>query len=139
MSKALQEVYEKHRNDPASKGKDLLRDLTNTYYNTSEFSAQEACYNILGIRMCESSTGTVLIPTSVPEERVHILKSNEDLAKLSPDSTDLFAHGVVEHYIDRPDDLESLNLAQFASYYQYYRKNPANRGRSRQCRGRCKC
>ncbi|KAI8367143.1 hypothetical protein EDC96DRAFT_507043 [Choanephora cucurbitarum] len=43
VSKALGEIYQKHRNNPSSKALSMLGSLVNTYYNTSEISAQEAC------------------------------------------------------------------------------------------------
>ncbi|KAG2193629.1 hypothetical protein INT47_007461 [Mucor saturninus] len=131
MSKAMEGVYAKHKDDPKCKAFDLLKSLLTTYYNASKISAQEAAYNIIGIRIFESSTVTIFVPTSRPENRTHILKSQVDLLKLSPDSTDCFIPGVIEHYVNCPDSLENITLAQFASYYEVSKKHPSKNKKSR--------
>ncbi|KAG2191489.1 hypothetical protein INT47_013266 [Mucor saturninus] len=124
MSKAMEEIYVNHKNNPDTNSTDMLRSLAAQYYNSSEISAQEAAYNLLGIRMVESSTVTIFVPTSRPTNRTHILKSQEELAKLNPDSTNCFVPGLTDHYTNRPDCLEDINLAQFAAYYEISRKSP---------------
>ncbi|CEP17045.1 hypothetical protein [Parasitella parasitica] len=124
MSEALNEVYTKCREDNNSTAFDMLKSLSSVYYNASEISAQEAVYNLLGLRMVASSTTTVFIPTSKPEERMHILKNQFELLRLPSDSLDIFMPGMVEHYMNRPDSLEAINLAQFAAYYAYSKSQP---------------
>ncbi|KAG2192949.1 hypothetical protein INT47_004688 [Mucor saturninus] len=124
MSKAMEEIYVNHKNNSDTNSTDMLRSLAAQYYNSSEISAQEAAYNLLGIRMVESSTVTIFVPTSRPTNRTHILKSQEELAKLNPDSTNCFVPGLIDHYTNRSDCLEDINLAQFAAYYEISRKSP---------------
>lgn len=124
LSKAMEEIYVKHKKWPFFHSFDMLKSLASAYYNSSEISAQEATYNFLGIRMVESSSTTIFVPTSRPEKRTHILKWQNELDKLSRDSTDCFVPGLIDHYTNRPALLDNINLAQFASYFEISLKNP---------------
>ncbi|GFR14628.1 hypothetical protein TNCT_563981, partial [Trichonephila clavata] len=44
-----------------------------------------------------------------------MLKSPQELAIISPDSTDVLKKGVIEYYLLRPDELEDLYLADFVA------------------------
>lgn len=101
--------------------------MATSYYNASEISAQEACYNLLRIRMSEASTGCIHIPTSKPELRMHMLRPSTELETMDPDSTDCSIQpGLIDHYTNRPDIFESLNLAQFAAYFEFSRSRPTD-------------
>ncbi|KAK3908586.1 ATP-dependent DNA helicase RRM3 [Frankliniella fusca] len=84
----------------------------------SEVSAQEASLHILGLSMAEASVADIYINTSPPEERVRLQKAAAELRRIfeeDPGSTDIFAAGLLEHYVQRPDDLEQCCLAEFAA------------------------
>jgi hypothetical protein len=51
MSKAMEDIYMKHKDDPNSSSFNMLKSLAATCYNASEISAQEVVYILLGIRM----------------------------------------------------------------------------------------
>ena len=75
--------------------------------------------------MSEASTVCVFIPTSTPDKRLHILRTDDDLLAMQGNSTDCIQPGLIEHYSNRPDQFEGLNLAQFAAYFDISRKRPA--------------
>lgn len=52
-----------------------------------------------------------------------MLKSKSELAQLEANSTDIFRKGLPEHYMQRPDSLENLCLAEFAAYYTFATKD----------------
>ncbi|KAG2194771.1 hypothetical protein INT47_012073 [Mucor saturninus] len=104
--------------------KNVLRSLTSKYYNLCEVSSQEASYNLLQLRMSETSRATVFIPTGKEETRCRMLKSKADLEKLNPESEDIFLAGLLEHYQNRPESLMDYNLAQFAAYFTFSKKKP---------------
>lgn len=115
LGKMLDEVFRQQREGNKSVI-EMLRQLSNTYYNNSEVSAQDAAYNLLRIAMSEASTTDVYIPTSPLDQRSRMLKSVDELVALGDlDSTDCFVHGIIEHYIKRPSSMEEINLAQFAA------------------------
>jgi len=55
------------------------------------------------------------------------MKSNQQLKKLDPESTDVSALGLLDHYAHRPKELEDLTLADFASKYTFSTKRPSGR------------
>ncbi|KAI5726058.1 hypothetical protein M8J77_023325 [Diaphorina citri] len=96
-----------------------------SYSNKSEVSAQEACMHILGLSMAEASVAEVYINTSPPDVRVRLQKPAAQLARLleeNPDSSDVFASGLLEHYEQRPNCLEGCCLADFAALYTFHAK-----------------
>ncbi|XP_061391279.1 uncharacterized protein LOC133326674 [Musca vetustissima] len=110
--------------------KQKLQHIAHKFISGTEISAQEATYCCLGMRLSESSNAEVYINTGRPEERVFILRPREQLLNLPPDSSDIYAVGILEHYIQRPDELEDLCLADFAANYKYSRtrRNNASTG-----------
>uniref|UniRef100_A0A8D8WGM7 ATP-dependent DNA helicase n=2 Tax=Cacopsylla melanoneura TaxID=428564 RepID=A0A8D8WGM7_9HEMI len=102
-----------------------MRSISNVFINKSEVSAQEACIHILGLSMAEASVAEVYINTSPPDVRVRLQKPAAQLERLleeNPDSSDVFASGLVEHYEQRPNCLEGCCLADFAALYTFHVK-----------------
>ena len=85
-------------------------------------SAQEAIYHILSIPLSASSRSTVFINTNRPENRISMVKSDEILRKLEPDSKDIFVEGLVDMYVNRPEEMKNICLADFASLYTITKK-----------------
>ncbi|KAK3926617.1 Tryptophan synthase beta chain [Frankliniella fusca] len=107
------------------RSQEQLRAISNVFINKSEVSAQEASMHIQGLSMAEASVSDVYINTSPPEERVRLQRSAAELQRLleeDPDSTDIFAAGILEHYVQRPDVLEQCCLAEFAALYTFHTK-----------------
>jgi len=89
-----------------------------------EVSAQEAVYGLLGVPLTKCSRDCVFISTGRPEERIVFMKSCQELKNLDPESTDVAASGLLDHYAHRPKELEDLTLADFASKYTFSTKRP---------------
>jgi hypothetical protein len=106
--------------------KERLRVIANKFLNSNEISAQEAVYHILSIPLSISSRSTVFINTNRPENRISMLKSDEILQKLEPDSKDIFVEGLIDMYINRPDEMKNVCLADFASLYNVSKKKTDN-------------
>lgn len=69
LSKTLENIRKQlHKGDGTLCEK--LYHLSNTFLNTSEFSAQECVYYILGFPICECSRQVTFINTSLPENRI---------------------------------------------------------------------
>jgi len=101
-----------------------MRKVSNAFLNGVEVSAQEAAYGILAMPLTKSSRDCVFISTGPPEERIVFMKTIQELQNLDPDSTDIAAKGLLDHYSHRQVELESITLAQFASEYTYSKKRP---------------
>ena len=125
MSKLLREAL-----NELKKGNNTVKErprvIANKFLNSSEISAQEAVYHILSIPLSISSRSTVFINTNRPENRISMLKSDEILEKLEPDSKDIFVEGLIDMYINRPDEMKNVCLADFASLYNVSKKQTNN-------------
>ncbi|XP_058983672.1 uncharacterized protein LOC131804637 [Musca domestica] len=118
VSRLLQETMNEIREGNYSV-KQKLQHIGNKFISASEVSAQEAAYNILGMHLSQCSSSDVYVNTLLPEKRVRILKPRQELQNLSPDSTDIYVSNLLEHYIQRPDNLGDVCLAYFAAHYTY--------------------
>jgi len=85
-------------------------------------SAQEAAYHCLSLPLSKSSRGSVYISTCPIDERVRMLKSNQQLGSLDKDSRDVFLPNIFEKYSKRPKKFEGICLADFAAFH-YFIKN----------------
>lgn len=90
---------------------EATRHIGNKFLNFVEVSAQEASYLILQMPLTQSSREVVFINTSPPEERVFLLKRDEELNNLPKHSTDIKADGLIQRYARRPKQLEHWCLA----------------------------
>ena len=88
--------------------KERLRVIANKFLNSSEISAQEAVYHISSIPLSISSRSTVFINTNRPENRISMLKSDEILEKLKPDSKDVFVEGLIDVHTNRHDEMRNV-------------------------------
>lgn len=94
MRNVLKEIREGNENSQQS-----LRKIRNTFHNNSELSIKEACYNLLQLPLSKSSEECIFIPTFPPDERVHLIKSQDQLQDLDTSFTDIYEHGLLEHNI----------------------------------------
>ena len=86
-----------------------------------QLSVQEAVYNVLPelwLRKC--SPGISFINTSLPNNRIRMIKSQKELELLPDNSTEIFKKSIVDRYMYRPTcgkfaSLKTVCLAQFAS------------------------
>jgi hypothetical protein len=99
--------------------KEKLKRFANILLNGTEISAQEAAQFILGIPNTMCSRQDIFISTAEPKDRIGILKPKEQLDELDDDCQDVCAKGLIDHYAKRPEELEAVCLAEFASMYEY--------------------
>ncbi|XP_075158165.1 uncharacterized protein LOC142231442 [Haematobia irritans] len=107
--------------------KQKLQHIGHKFISGTEISAQEAAYCCLGMRLSECSNAEIYINTGRPEERVFILKPRDQLERLDPDSTNIYAPGLLNHYMQRHEDLENKCLADFAAEYHFSKNKPNRR------------
>jgi hypothetical protein len=99
-----------------------MKKLANVFLNGVEVSAQEATYGVLGIPLTNSSRDCTFIATGPPEERIIFVKTDYELRNMDGESTEIAAKGPLDHYSQRPDEIEDLCLADFAAWYTFSRK-----------------
>ena len=103
--------------------KEKMQLLGNKFLNASEFSAQEAVFYTLPLPLSKLSRQCVFINTSAPEKRILVVKSKKELECLPPESEDIYQKTVINHYAQRPSNLENVCLAHFTAWYNYSKNN----------------
>lgn len=91
-----------------------------TFLSSRQVSSQEITYRILGLPLFKSNFDTVFLPVSFPEKRVRFLKPKYILDSMDDTDTDIFQNSIFEKYTNRPDNLENLNLSEFATSYRWF-------------------
>ena len=116
----------KEANDNNLNIKESLRKVGTAFLSCREVSAQECVYRCMPkLWLRKTFPCTVFVNTSLPEERCRVAKSQKEIEALDDDSTDIFMSNIIERYSDRPNIVDQLCLAEFASYYyKDYRKDP---------------
>ena len=95
--------------------KKQVRHIGNVFSNCVEVSAQEAVYLDLQIPLTKCTRDIVFINTSVPEERIFLLKPKAALDELPAESTDVESDNVIQRYSKRPKQLSKYCLADYVS------------------------
>ena len=95
--------------------KKQVRHIGNVFSNCVEVSAQEAVYLDLQIPLTKCTRDIVFINTSIPEERIFLLKPKAVLDELPAESTDVESENVIQRYSKRPRQLGKLCLADYVS------------------------
>ena len=63
--------------------KQQVRDTGNKFLNCVEISAQEAVYIVLQLTMKKSSRQVIFLNTTLPDERVQLLKPINDIQEMA--------------------------------------------------------
>ncbi len=95
--------------------KQQIRHIGYKLLSTIETSAPEACYYIMQIPFTRCSVEVVFIPTSPPEDRTYILKSEAELSQLPEESRDVLKSNIIASYAKRPKGLQYWCLADYVS------------------------
>ena len=112
LRKAVQEAKEGNTNI-----KQQVRDVGNKFLNSVEISAQEAVYVVLQLPMRKASRCVIFINTSPPAERVELLKPLSEIDNLSDDCEEIQSGGLLKRYIERPECMPNVTLADWAAWY----------------------
>ena len=79
-----------------------------------EIKSQEAVCNVLPdlwLRKC--SPGISFINKNLPNNRIRMIKSKEELELLPDKSTDIFKKSIIDRYMDRPTCRKFASLKTF--------------------------
>ena len=97
--------------------KTQLRKVGSAFLTHREVSAQEAVYRLLSLPMKQLSRSVVFVNTNPKHERIAVLKSPDLLSELEDDDTNVFQKSLIDRYQHRPQQLNSMCLAEFAATY----------------------
>ena len=121
MSTLLRKTCEELRRGDKSL-RQQVSSLGHKFLTAVEIGAQEAVYLSLGIPLTKKTREVEFINTSRANERVRMLKDDEDLQLLkqkNPKSTDIFKQSNIDRYRNRPKELNKYCLADFVSQLTY--------------------
>ena len=105
-----------------------LKKIGAAFLSTREVSSQECVYRCMPeLWLRKIFPATVFVNTNLPEKRIRVTKSHQELENLDDESTDIFKSNIIERYAIRPQAIASVDelcLAEFAAYYyKDYRKD----------------
>ena len=112
--------------------KQQVRNVGNKFLNSVEISAQEAVYVVLQLPMRKASRSVVFINTSPPAERVELLKPSSEIENLSDDCEEIQSSGLLKRYIERPECMQNITLADWAAWCDSCGKK-GNRKTNKKC------
>jgi len=95
--------------------REQLSKVGSCFLNHREVSAQEAVYRLLSLHLKDSNCSVVFVNTNPPESRVSMLRPVEELVDCDSDDENVFKLSLIDRYAARPESLESMCLAEFAS------------------------
>lgn len=117
MSKLMRQIIAETRQGNLTH-KERCRVICNKFVNAVEISAQEATYYILGLSVSRCSRKVVFINTSPSEERVRMVRADEELRQLDPEDTNVLSSNYLNYYAVRHTDLENISLAEIVARYE---------------------
>ena len=123
MSQILKLAIEEVMTNDNMTVRQRLVHIANKFNNCSEVSAQECTFTLLSMPVSRLSRSSCYINTYPLEERNLILKENRWLETLDPKSKKIFRIGLMEHYVNRPSEMKTMCLAEFAAFYDYVSKS----------------
>ena len=92
-----------------------LKSIGRAFLGSREVSAQEAAMRVLSWPLMEKSRKVIFVNSGPKEARVALPRF--DLEDLPDGEEDIFAKSIHDRYAARPDSLENMTLATFASSY----------------------
>ena len=98
--------------------KDKLRAIGNVFLTKREVSCHEAVMRCLSMSLRRSNMDVIYIPTGESKNRTRVLKSQIQLDVMEADDENVFAMNIMDRYTKRPDVLENMCYAEFASNYK---------------------
>ena len=110
MKKTSKEAYAKD-----VKGK--MFSNVNTFLTKREVSTHEAIKRVLSLPMIHSNIDALYAPPGLKKNKTRMLKSLSILEKMPRDDANVLASNITDKYENRPDNLHSMCLADFASTY----------------------
>ena len=101
--------------------RDGLKKIGAAFLSKREVSSQECVYRCMPeLWLRKIFPKTVFVSTNLPEKRVRVTKTQNELNELDDDSTDIYKSNIIERYSLRPKGIaavDKLCLAQFAVFY----------------------
>ncbi|KAA0701445.1 ATP-dependent DNA helicase PIF1 [Triplophysa tibetana] len=129
MGLLLGNTQREARKDGNTSAKDALKQLGSVYLHNREVCAQESVYRLTNMHLKECSRKVVFVPTgdnivkmSLPLKVLRQKATSRDLT-----TEEMWMTSIVDRYKNRPEDLNDICMATFASEYRVLSKNEKSR------------
>ena len=86
--------------------------------NAVEMAQEEATLMLLQLNMTYMSREGIFLNTSPPNERTFLIKDKHTLESMHPESTDVQANNIINHYKNRPHVFANYCLADLLPKYK---------------------
>ena len=109
--------------------RDGLRKIGAAFLSSREVSSQKCVYRCMPeLWLRKIFPATVFVSTDLPDKRLIVTNSQQDLEELDDESTHIFKSNITERYTIRPLNIPAVNdlcLAEFVAYYykEYQKEN----------------
>ena len=114
MSEILKRVAREFKEESV---RNQMGKILSTFANKHEVSVHEAIHQVTSQWLFRKSRSVVFVNNAPKEECHRMPKSPSELAGMEDDDEDVFMASIHDRYAARPNDLEELCLAAFATKY----------------------
>ena len=114
MSEILKRVAKEFKDECVQK---QMKEVVRTFSNKREVSIHEAIYRVTSQWLFRKSRSVIYLSNAPEEERHRMPKHQFELAALKDDDENVFQLSIHDRYAARPDELEDMCLAVFATRY----------------------
>ena len=114
MSEILKRVAKEYKDETVQK---QMKQVLYQFANKREVSIHEAVKRVLSQWLFRKSRCVIYVNNSPAEERHRMPKHQWELAELDDDDEDIFKPSIHDRYASRPEELESMCLAEFATKF----------------------
>ena len=115
MSELMKKASKEAGSEPV---RQRLRKVGDIFLKNRELSTHECIVRVLSLPMRTSNIGVIFIPTGLKEQRTRMLKPAGILDTMDPDDPNIYCTNFLERYANRPNELENLCYADFATNYK---------------------
>ena len=120
MSEILKRVAKEYKDECVQK---QMKEVLRSFCNKREVSIHEAIYRVTSQWLFRKSRTVVYVSNAPADERHRMPKPQSDLIDMKDEDEDVFQVSIHDRYAARPDDLEDMCLAVFATRYVVTNKN----------------
>ena len=97
--------------------REKFKKIGNVFLTKREVSTHEAIKRTLSLHMRTSNIDVLYLNTGIKKERTRILKPQSVLDSMDPEDTNVYATNLIDRYVNRPDTLDDMCYADFATNY----------------------
>ena len=115
MSEILKRVGKEFKDETIQS---QMKKIISTFANKREVTIHEAVKRVLSQWLFKKSRTVVKVVNNPEEERHRMPKSEFELANMDEDDENVFMTSIHDMYAARPDQMESMCLAEFATQYR---------------------